>query len=106
MASWSRPTPSIFRNNCYKSCVQKVTLSFAEVDAQSAPGLVISVDLASQTVSAGCKHFHFDIEPLRKECQFEGVADIDLSLRYKDQIAGSAKTRLASQLWLALEMRR
>ena len=94
----------IFRNNCYKNGVLPVILPLDDVDSLGAPGLEISVDLATQTVKAAGKSYRFDIEPFWKECLFEGVDDIDLTLRYKDQIAGFAKNHFASQPWLALEM--
>lgn len=94
----------IFRNNCYKNGVLPVILPLDDVDSLGAPGLEISVDLATQTVKAAGKSYRFDIEPFWKECLFEGVDDIDLTLRYKNQIAGFAKNHFASQPWLALEM--
>ena len=96
----------IFRNNCYKNGVLPVILPLDDVDSLGAPGLEISVDLATQTVKAAGKSYRFDIEPFWKECLFEGVDDIDLTLRERDSIAAFAAAHFQRFPWLPLDMAR
>jgi len=87
----------IFYNNCFKNGILPVVLPRAQVESlmQAAEAAhAITVNLASQTVSAGNHQFSFKLDPFRKQCLLEGLDDIGLTLQKKDAInAYEAKLR-------------
>ena len=76
----------IFYNNCFKNGILPVTLPAEAVahlmkDAEKGANARISVDLPAQTVTAADGTvFSFDIDPFKKHCLVNGLADIGLSL--------------------------
>ncbi len=51
------------------------------------PGNTVTVDLATQRVTAEGFEASFDIDPFTKECLLNGLDHIALSLRHADEIA-------------------
>jgi 3-isopropylmalate/(R)-2-methylmalate dehydratase small subunit len=57
------------------------------------PSIEVTVDLVEQTVSWGDQSYPFDIDDYVRWRLLEGLDDIDVSLRYVDDIAAYEKTR-------------
>ena len=81
----------IFRNNCAKIGLLTVVLPQDDVEriiarAEDAPGFEVEVDLEAQTVTAGGSVHHFDIDRFVKDCLFNGLDDISLTLKESDAI--------------------
>jgi len=81
----------IFRNNCAKIGLLTVVLPQDDVEriiarAEDAPGFEVEVDLDLQTVTAGGSVHHFDIDRFVKDCLFNGLDDISLTLKESDAI--------------------
>jgi 3-isopropylmalate/(R)-2-methylmalate dehydratase small subunit len=88
----------IFRGNSLKTGLLTVVLPNSTVgrlsDAVEAdPSIEVTVDLVEQTVSWGDQSYPFDIDDYVRWRLLEGLDDIDLSLRYVDDIAAYEKTR-------------
>ena len=64
-------------------------------------GYRLTVDLPRQVIveSDGREH-SFEITAFRKYCLVNGLDDIGLTLRHKDEIAAFERRRLAQQPWL------
>ena len=92
----------IFRNNCTKNGLVPVQVTTevgeALLDAVEAdPDLVVTVDVANLTLEApdagiSCS---FPMDSATRERYREGLDDIGISLRHKDDIAGFEATRPA-----------
>jgi 3-isopropylmalate/(R)-2-methylmalate dehydratase small subunit len=54
--------------------------------AEEEPGIAITVDLQSQTVTMADLHYSFEIDPFLKRCLLEGLDDVGLSLRNEPQV--------------------
>lgn len=94
----------IFFNNCFKNGILPVVLPKDQVDsvmvvAQS--GHPISVNLATQKITAGNHHFSFEVEPFRKHCLMNGLDDIGLTLEKLSAIADYETTQKNLTPWLA-----
>ena len=81
----------IFYNNCFKNGMLPVRLPqnqiselFEWVGANS--GAQLTVDLESQTLSGDSMEYPFEVDPFRRNCLLKGLNDIDLTLKYEDQI--------------------
>ena len=81
----------IFYNNCFKNGMLPVRLpqdQFSElfewVGANS--GAQLTVDLESQTLSGDSMEYPFEVDPFRRDCLLKGLNDIDLTLKYEEQI--------------------
>jgi 3-isopropylmalate/(R)-2-methylmalate dehydratase small subunit len=88
----------IFRGNSLKTGLLTVVLPNSTVgrlsDAVEAdPSIEVTVDLVEQTVSWGDQSYPFDIDDYVRWRLLEGLDDIDVSLRYVDDIAAYEKTR-------------
>ena len=101
----------IHANNCSKNGLLPVVLPQAVVDAlreqiRTKPGTRLTVDLASQSVTApdGQVH-HFDIHPVRKKCLLEGLDDVARTDQYRAQIDGFETTYRAERSWLYVDSR-
>jgi 3-isopropylmalate/(R)-2-methylmalate dehydratase small subunit len=76
----------IFYNNCFKNGILPVVLPQAAVDhlmddARKGANARITVDLASQTVTASDgKTFAFEVDAFKKHCLMNGLDDIGLTL--------------------------
>jgi len=81
----------IFANNCTNVGLLPVVLTDDEVtrltEIAGVPGNTVTVDLATQTVTAEGFEASFDIDPFTKECLLNGLDHIALSLRHADEIA-------------------
>src|SRR6267378_1512455 len=91
----------IFYNNCFKNGVLPIALPQAVVDqlmddAKKGANAVLTVDLDKQTISRpDGEVVHFEIDPFRKHCLFNGLDDIGLTEQKGSEIAAyEAKARL------------
>jgi 3-isopropylmalate/(R)-2-methylmalate dehydratase small subunit len=94
----------IFYNNSFKNGLLPVVLSMAEVDALFAAvaaekGMAVTLDLEAQSVSAGDKAFHFEIDEFRKHCMLQGLDEIALTLQHADAIRDFEAKRKAQAPW-------
>jgi 3-isopropylmalate/(R)-2-methylmalate dehydratase small subunit len=93
----------IFFNNCFKNGILPVVLPQTAVDhlmddAKKGENARITVDLASQTVTASDgKTFAFEVDAFKKHCLINGLDDIGLTLEKASSIdayeAKAATTR-------------
>ena len=81
----------IFYNNCFKNGMLPVRLPqdqiselFEWVGANS--GAQLTVDLESQTLSVDSMEYPFEVDPFRRDCLLKSLNDIDLTLKYEEQI--------------------
>jgi 3-isopropylmalate/(R)-2-methylmalate dehydratase small subunit len=96
----------IFFENCFKNGVLAVVLP-AEVVAglrrqlHDRPGAAISLDLASQTLTApdGATH-RFEVDPFRKQALLKGQDEIALTTEYEEAIRAHEARRAAEMSWL------
>jgi len=76
----------IFFNNCFKNGILPIVLPKDQVDvlmddARKGENARITVDLASQTVTAADgQEFHFEVDAFKKHCLLNGLDDIGLTL--------------------------
>ena len=95
----------IFYNNCFQNGLLPVVLKADEVQAlmDEAKGgnHVMSVDLASQTVTAPSgKSFRFEIDPVRKEKMLKGLDAIGETLQRASSIDLYESKRALDRPWL------
>ncbi|HXA42448.1 MAG TPA: 3-isopropylmalate dehydratase small subunit [Candidatus Solibacter sp.] len=81
----------IFRGNSGKEGLLTVELPEDAVNtlasrAEEEPGIEVTVDLESQTVTMADLSYTFEIDPFLKHCLLEGLDDIGLSLKNEDSI--------------------
>jgi 3-isopropylmalate/(R)-2-methylmalate dehydratase small subunit len=82
----------IFYNNCFKNGILPVVLPEETVydlmgRLQADLGAVATVDLESQTVTGpGGFIAHFEVDPFRKHCLWNGLDDIGLTLQHEADI--------------------
>ena len=84
----------IFSNNARKNGMLVIELTEAEVDeifrlVEENPGLTAAVDLQEQRITVQAptpRGFTFDVDAGTKKQLMEGLDDIDLTLRYEDDI--------------------
>ena len=92
----------IFRNNSAKMGLLTIQLPQPDVEhlmrlTESEPSTPITVDLASQTVTApGGWTRTFEIAPFVKHCLLNGLDDISLTLEHDELIAGYESNRRES----------
>ena len=97
----------IFHENCYKNGLLPVILP-AEVvtglrtQLHVSPGAAITVDLATQTVTApdGTTH-RFDVDPFRKQALLTGHDEIALTLSHEADIAAFETSHARAMPWLS-----
>src|SRR6201987_3826548 len=71
----------IFYNNCFKNGLLPIALPQEQVDklmedAKKGANAVLTIDLDKQTIPRpGGELVHFDIDPFRKHCMLNGLAD-------------------------------
>lgn len=88
----------IFYNNCFQQGILPVVVPPEVVDHLDG---VITVDLESQTVTAGDgPPTRFEVNPLRKACLLEGTDLIGLTLGYHDQIAEWQRRDRTGRPWV------
>ena len=92
----------IFYNNCFKNGILPVSLPKEIVeelmkDAEKGANAVMTVDLEAQTITRpDGEKVHFDVEPFRRHCLFNGLDDIGLTEQKDKEIAAyEEKARLA-----------
>jgi len=97
----------IFAANCVQNGVLAISLPEETVQSISAelerrPGAQVSIDLANQTVIGpdGAEH-RFDIAPSIKTQLLEGLDEIGLTLKHRDEIAQFENGYRAKLPWLA-----
>jgi 3-isopropylmalate/(R)-2-methylmalate dehydratase small subunit len=88
----------IFKSNCGKGGLLAVELPEDAVQtlasrAEEEPGITVTVDLATQTVSMGDLTYSFEVDPFLKRCLLEGLDDIGLSLKNEAEISTFEATR-------------
>ncbi len=81
----------IFYNNCFKNGMLPVQLPQDQISelfewVGANPGVQLTVDLESQTLSGDSLEYPFEVDPFRRECLLKGLNDIDLTLQYEEQI--------------------
>jgi 3-isopropylmalate/(R)-2-methylmalate dehydratase small subunit len=86
----------IFYNNCFKNGVLPVRIAAKDVDYLFQNDLEITIDLAKQTVTAGAKVMHFEVDEFRKKLLLEGLDSIGLTLQLEGHIAAYEQERQAS----------
>jgi 3-isopropylmalate/(R)-2-methylmalate dehydratase small subunit len=97
----------IFFNNCFKNGLLPIALSEMQVsrlfdEVNAFPGYELTVDLERQViVTPQGGETPFDVQPFRKYCLLNGLDDIGLTLRHKDEIKAFEAQRLATKPWLA-----
>jgi 3-isopropylmalate/(R)-2-methylmalate dehydratase small subunit len=92
----------IFRSNSLRCGFLPVQLDDATVSqlmsrASSEAPLSVTVDLETQTVTAGTLSAHFDIEAFARHCLLNGLDEIALSEQHNDDIAAYEQKR---PVWL------
>jgi 3-isopropylmalate/(R)-2-methylmalate dehydratase small subunit len=84
----------IFYNNCLSNGVLPVRLTSDEVDYLfSDDDLYIEVDLTKQSVTAGVRTMHFEIDNFHKKLLLEGLDNIGLTLQLEDYISRYEKEK-------------
>ena len=92
----------IFFNNCFKNGILPVVLpedavAYLMDDAKKGENARISVDLATQTVTASDgKSFAFEVDAFKKHCLMNGLDDIGLTLEKVASI-DSYEAKVATQ---------
>ena len=95
----------IFFNNSFKNGLLPIALDAGVVDdlfarVEREQGVEFTVDLESQTVSAGQDVYSFEIDAFRKYCLLNGLDDIGLTLRHADEIRAYEQKRQRGAPWL------
>jgi len=100
----------IFFNNCFKNGLLPIVLDADTVDdlfrrASGQEALKMTVDLAAQalTLPDGTV-IPFGVDPFRKQCLLEGLDDIGLTLRHRDEIEAYEARRRQEAPWLFQEL--
>ena len=98
----------IFFNNCFKNGLLPIVLSEQQVarlfdEVKAFPGYRLVIDLEKQVVTTrnGSEAWPFSIDAFRKDCLFNGLDDIGLTLRHADRIHEFEERHIAAQPWLA-----
>lgn len=94
----------IFFNNSFKNGLLPIVLDSAIVDGlfekvQKQKGIEFTVDLVSQTVSAGEDVYPFEIDDFKKYCMLNGFDDIGLTLQHADQVRAYEEERKQHAPW-------
>lgn len=81
----------IFYGNSLNNQLLPITLEETEIDelftlVATHEGTTFTVDLEMQTVNAGGKSYHFEIDAFRKHCIINGLDSIGLTLQHADAI--------------------
>lgn len=82
----------IFYGNSLNNQLLPLTLNEADIDelfklVDSQEGVQFTVDLENQTVMAGGKSYHFEIDAFRKHCMINGLDSIGLTLQHDAEIS-------------------
>ncbi len=95
----------IFFNNSFKNGLLPIILDAAIIDGLfdkvlSDKGVEFTVDLETQTVTAGADDYMFEIDDFRKHCMLNGLDDIGLTLQHADVIKAYEQDRKRNAPWL------
>ena len=96
----------IFYNNCFKNGVLPIALPQAVVDqlmddAKKGANAVLTIDLDKQTISRpDGEVVHFEIDPFRKHCLFNGLDDIGLTEQKGSEIAAYEQKARLQRPWV------
>jgi 3-isopropylmalate/(R)-2-methylmalate dehydratase small subunit len=96
----------IFYNNSFKNGILLIKVSPKELealmdDAEKGGNARLTVDLEAQAITRpNGEIVRFEIDPFRKHCLLNGLDDIGLTMRHRNDIDGFEKAQRASQPWL------
>ncbi len=94
----------IFFNNCFKNSILPVILPHKQIEEliefAKDENNSITIDLPKQEVRAANKIYKFAIDPFRKHCLIEGLADIGLTLQKEEKISQFEKRNSQVTPWL------
>ena len=96
----------IFYNNCFQNGILPVVLRAEEVlplmkDVIDTEGYRLTVDLHHQTVTAPKgTTYRFEIDPFRKDCLYQGLDAIGLTLQHEKTITAYESRRKTEAPWL------
>lgn len=95
----------IFYNNCFKNGMLPVKLKSNEVDeifqyVEKNKGATLKIDLAKQEVYADGKTYKFEVDPFRKDCLYNGLDDIGLTLKHEESISKFEEKHRKEFSWL------
>jgi 3-isopropylmalate/(R)-2-methylmalate dehydratase small subunit len=95
----------IFFNNSFKNGLLPIALHATEVAAlfdrvNTVHGEQFDIDLQAQTLTAGGKSYHFEIDAFRKHCLLNALDDIGLTLQHADTIRHYESGRRQTAPWL------
>lgn len=96
----------IFASNAVKNGVLPAQIAEADAELLLGDGFIanggaVQIDLAAQTVRAGNRVFHFDIEPVWKTQLLNGWDDIDMTRSYRDAIDAYVQRDQLARPWAA-----
>lgn len=83
----------IFYNNCFKNGLLPVRLAPDQVDYLFKNDVEIEIDLSRQSVCAGDRVLHFEVDLFRKNLLLEGLDNIGLTLQLEAKIADYERER-------------
>ena len=95
----------IFYNNCFKNGILPIALPKEVVDelmkdAEKGANAVMTVDLEAQMITRpDGEQVHFEVEPFRKHCLFNGLDDIGLTEQKDKEIAAYEQKARFSRPW-------
>ncbi len=96
----------IFYNNCFKNGILPIVLPQDQVemlmaDAALGANAVLGIDLERQEIDRpNGETIGFEIDPFRKQCLFDGLDDIALTLKKLDRIDAFEAQQQTGQPWL------
>jgi len=97
----------IFYNNCFKNGLLPIVLPETQVDrlfhdVAAFAGFRLVIDLGAQSVAYadGSQQLSFEVDPFRKHCLLNGLDDIELTLRHREEIKAFEAKRRVEQPWL------
>jgi len=96
----------IFYNNCFQNGILPVVLKADEIQALikavlETPEYQLTVDLGNQTVATPSgTQYRFDIDPFRKNCLYQGLDSIGLTLQHEAAITAYESRRKVEAPWL------
>ncbi len=99
----------IFFNNCFKNGILPIVLSSEIIDSifgkvSGKQPLEITVDLPAQTLTVmDGEVIPFQVDEFRKCCLLDGLDDIGLTLKHKDQIRAFEEQRREAVPWVFVE---
>jgi len=96
----------IFYNNCFQNGILPVVLKSEDVlsllkEVIDTEGYQLTVDLGRQTVTTPKgTTYRFEIDPFRKDCLYQGLDSIGLTLQHEPAITAYESRRKAEAPWL------